>query len=535
MMLKIWEEKKVLSHNKLDIIAWYLYLRSGYLGKKENNIFCSSNWARDVIKQITNIFSSDIYDLYKIDDKKLNFYKEVNNFLTSHKYQNFDEKFDIYTKSIDSDPPLPFKYVPIELDIAKALYLKSNITISDGWDEQDFLPKLSENDLFRNGISQIIIDELIREYICLDESIYAAVSGDGNPDIMQEISLKLGRFAEIICMKTMSVTDAGKKQWVRLQYAHESHWDERNMHAYMNRSGIGPKIPGSSVGVIFFQKKNKDHNIRDLKEKFRDSLSLIGRSIEIFPHVHITDTHLEVKWVANAILNRNSTQWMNRACDNYPKKFSILIQEYVKEMSLRNDASDFCLDTGGVLALHGIRDTGDIDYISIGDSEKPIVNDRIEKHNSQYEEYSKSVKEIIENPQYHFYYKNIKSSTISEVLLFKKYREKVFNSSPSIKKDREDILMIEKYLSEDTKSQVPKNEEKIKYKKKKEKDLKPNTVLRKISLILFSFIIFSMKIFKFLLKKILPFKITLKLSKMKKFLFQKRKLRLRKRILNTLG
>ena len=38
--------------------------------------------------------------------------------------------------------------------------------------------------------------------ICLDESIYAAISGDGNSDIMQEISLRLGQFSEIICMRT---------------------------------------------------------------------------------------------------------------------------------------------------------------------------------------------------------------------------------------------------------------------------------------------------------------------------------------------
>ena len=535
MMLKIWEEKKVLSHNKLDIIAWYLYLRSGYLAKKENNIFSPSHWARDVIKQITNVFLSDISDVYKIDDKKLNFYKEVNDYITSHNYLKFDEKFDLYTKSIDSDFPFPSKYVPIELDIAKALYLKSNITISDGWEEKDFLPKLGENDLLRNGISQIIIDELLRQYICLDKSIYAAVSCDGDADVMQKVCSELGQVAEIICKRTISVTEAGKRQWIRLQYAHESHWDERKMDVYMNHPYHGVRIPGSSIGVIFFQKKYIDHNVRDLKEQIRESLSLPDRSVEIFPHVHVTDTHLEAKWVANAILNRNSTQWINRACDDYPKKFSILIQEYSKEMSLRNDASDFCLDTGGVMALHGVRDTRDIDYISIGDSEKPIVNDRIEKHNSQYEGYSKSVREIIENPHYHFYYKNIKSSTIKEVLSFKSYRKQVFKSSPSAKKDKEDILMIEKYLSNQTKSQKPNNKDKIKYKKKKEKSLKPNTVLRKISLILFSFTIFSMKTFKFLLKKILPFKITLKLSKMKKSLRQKWKLRLRRRILNTLG
>ena len=161
MKLEIWEEKKVLSYNKLDIIAWYLYLRSGYLSKKENDFFSASIWARDIIRQITNAFLSDISDLYEIGDKKLNFYKEVNDYITSHDYKGFEEKLDVYTKSINSDSSLPFKYVPIELDIAKALYLKSNITISDGWDEKAFLPKFGENDLLRNGINQIISTNLL--------------------------------------------------------------------------------------------------------------------------------------------------------------------------------------------------------------------------------------------------------------------------------------------------------------------------------------------------------------------------------------
>ena len=35
------------------------------------------------------------------------------------------------------------------------------------------------------------------------------------------------------------------------------------------------------------------------------------------------------------------------------------------------------------------KDTSDLDYISIGDSEKPIVNSHIDSHNTQYKNYKK--------------------------------------------------------------------------------------------------------------------------------------------------
>ena len=199
------------------------------------------------------------------------------------------------------------------------------------------------------------------------------------------------------------------------------------MSTYMNHPTHGVRISGNSVGIIFFKKKNKNHNIRDIKEEMRSLLSLRPSLIhkEIFPHVHFPDTYKEVKWLANAVFNQNSQDWMNRACDVYPEKFSILIDEYNKEMAIRDDQSNFCLDTGAVMALNGIRDTEDIDYISIGDSEKPIVNNRMERHNSQYKEYNKSVREIIENPSCLFLYKNIKVSTLEEVFAYKEYRSEI--------------------------------------------------------------------------------------------------------------
>ena len=407
--------------------------------------FSCSNWARQIIREITEAFLSDIFISNEIDKKTLDFYKEIKIYFDSDDFSIFEKKFQNHL----NEDNLAFKYIPIELDIAIQMHLNNNNNFAPISESHNSLFKCSNYELSNAGVSSKVVDELMREYIHLDNSIYAAISGDGSSQVMKELSMKLESIAEIVCEKSISVTEAGKRQWVRLQYAHESHWDENNMTTYMNHPFHGERISGNSIGVVFFRKNNINHNIRDIKEDIRNKLNLSPflKQEETFPHVHFPDTHKEVKWVANAVFNKNSQEWMNRACDVYPKKFSILIDEYNKEMNIRDDYSNFSLDTGAVLALNGIRDTHDIDYICVGDSEKPIVNERIENHNSQYKEYNKSVREIIENPSYHCIYKNIKSSTLQEVLAFKDYRANAYQQSPSSKKDREDVLLIKKYLN----------------------------------------------------------------------------------------
>lgn len=516
-----------------------MFLRSGYSHKISDDLFCSSSWARNLIKQISNSVQSDISKYNNIDNRKILFYKDIDNQLSSSNYQDLDKKFDIYIQQNDSNSSLPFEYVPIELVIAKKLHLKETIINNSIFKDESLLPICNENNLSTNQIDKEIIDELLRNYIFLDESVYAAVSGDGSPSIMQEICSKLEHLSDIVCIRTMHVTEAGKRQWVRLQYAHESHWDERRMNVYMNHPYHGIRIPGSSIGVIFFQKKNADINIRDLKKNLRESLVSPDKEMNIFPHVHIADTHLEAKWIANSILNKNSRDWINKSCEVYPKNFSIIIQEYQKEMSLRNDGENYCLDTGSVMSLHGIRDTSDIDYISIGRSEKPIVNGTMEQHSEQYKGYHHSINELVENPIYHFYYKNIKTLTISQVLDFKKYREKKYKQAPSSKKDRNDIKMIENYLVKIEKIMSSKENKGIKSQSSSGQLSKPLLIIKKTYLLLVYFPNQIVKIFKKILRKILPSRfisiLELILEYYRNITVKKRFTRLKKKIPNTLG
>ena len=197
--------------------------------------------------------------------------------------------------------------------------------------------------------------------------------------------------------------------------------------------------------------------------------------------------------------------WTFSITYSYEKKsLQQIIQEYKKEMSVRNDEENFCLDTGSVMSLHGIRDTNDIDYISIGRSEKPIVNSTMEQHSEQYKGYHHSINELVENPIYHFYYKNIKSLTISQVLDFKKYRAKKYQKAPSAIKDRNDAKMIEDYLINSENIISSKKNIGIKSQSSSGQISKSSLIIKKMYFLLVYFPNSIMKIFKRILRKISP-------------------------------
>jgi hypothetical protein len=441
----------MLSHNNLDVIAWYIFIRSGFIESIEHDTFDTSEWARSVIHNFTKMFVSDSFNLRESDIDRYGFYSEICKILESGNFHDLDNY--IYS-CIKRNVKSTSDNIPSELKIAIELYENNGNLCPHMIRPNKKLLKCGLQELMDTNMDTVIIDELMREYINLDESVYAAVSGDGCEIVMQELATALMDFFEIIHMASVPVTETGKRQWVRLQYAHESHWDENNMLSYMHHKAHGVRIPGSSIGVIFVKKKKIYRNIRVLKEEVRSALKSNTKfnNKGIDPHIHFPDTNLEVKWIANTVLNRNSIEWINNTCDIHPKYFSVLIQEYKKEMLLRKDNTNFCLDTGAVMAFYGVRDTNDIDFISIGNSEKAIVNERLESHNSQYNGYSIAVREIIENPKYHFHYKHIKSSTLCTVKSFKKYRSEISPGSINSIKDLTDVKKIEEFLKNNTKS-----------------------------------------------------------------------------------
>ena len=92
----------------------------------------------------------------------------------------------------------------------------------------------------------------------------------------ERIKTEITRYSEIFFERRIHVDQNGKKQWVRLQYAHESHWDERNIDHYMNHPFHGKRIPGSSIGLVFF-KKNKHVILKPIHSFSGNDIHLLNK------------------------------------------------------------------------------------------------------------------------------------------------------------------------------------------------------------------------------------------------------------------
>ena len=85
---------------KLIIIAWYIFLRSGYIQKDESGTFTTSYWAKTVLFNVTKFLL--IYDgmNFKLNREEKKIYTSINNYYLEESYDKLDYMFDKYMNEI---------------------------------------------------------------------------------------------------------------------------------------------------------------------------------------------------------------------------------------------------------------------------------------------------------------------------------------------------------------------------------------------------------------------------------------------------
>ncbi len=429
--IKVQNPLYALAPHRLDVIAWYLYLRS----KVDSQ---DSPWDELLLHNVLRAKSlaskgtgfNDFYSIF-LNDKD-----QTNDILASLLKPVYE--LDI------SKGVLKNRIVPPDIETAVALLYGFPVETSR-LDSKNFAA-CGKTDLLEGGIQSIFLEHLIFEYIRLDQNVYAVCSFSADDDTMGDLLGILDRLSHVIWSCHLRLNNSGKKSFVRLLYAHESWWDERRIHSFTQRVA-----EDRGVAVVFIKDTQK-RGPRWIKETIRNEMyalhaARISPHTPKVPHIHLTDTHTEAIWVAGSMLNENARAFLNSAPISFPPRFSHLIREYQIEMSARDNPYAFCLDTGAVMAMYGIRDCNDLDYIFIRPNNKPIVNPNFECHNSQYEGFPLSVDELVSNPRFHFIYKNIKALTLDHVLSFKKTRRSV--------KDVGDSLLIESCIVKARHDRIP--------------------------------------------------------------------------------
>jgi len=163
------------------------------------------------------------------------------------------------------------------------------------------------------------------------------------------------------------------------------------------------------VRVIAFQADNLD-SVFSVKDDIR-SLFKVGKH-----SVHITDSKEEAVRSARIMFNDNSIHFLNYAKPNKYISAHKNIQEY-KNFLRKNGliVDEAVLDGGMVLSVYGLRESNDIDYLSLNNSKILYPNENIDNHEEQLAFHSEEKKELIFNPKFYFYFNDIKLISFSQL------------------------------------------------------------------------------------------------------------------------
>jgi FkbM family methyltransferase len=156
-------------------------------------------------------------------------------------------------------------------------------------------------------------------------------------------------------------------------------------------------------------------NIVEAKQELRH---LIGEGDHSL-HTSVNDE--EKIQIMRLFLNNNTLHWVNNARPYYPKYFINLLNDYHQS---GGNSLNACLTGSAVYAAYGIRDVGDLDYITA----RPLMPFVGGQANDEYlapflRRLGLDVRDILEDPRYHFHYFGYKVMTVRLCLRFKMGRK----------------------------------------------------------------------------------------------------------------
>lgn len=256
---------------------------------------------------------------------------------------------------------------------------------------------------------------------------------------LEEVIKYIKKYGIISYDKSISLNRNGLFNLVRQLYKGEK-WGgsaSNNYSGFKNKTDLCFKEGNLTRIFLVDFYENIEKSAVQCKKSIRSLFNIGNHSI------HITDKADETIRIGQIVLNKNSIHFLNYSnIDSNYERFNKLLFEYKKLVESKNDAEEYCVSGSSVLALYGLRDAYDLDYLHDGSSLES-KNKFISSHNY----YSKNnyiihKDDILFNPDNHFYYDGIKFASLDVILGIKEKRKE--------KKDLIDIALIKK-LSEKNK------------------------------------------------------------------------------------
>lgn len=404
------DPENLLTPYRFDVVAKYIYA-----WHKEHDV------AFDFAK-----------NLYLDHLKVWNAFQERNNGKTKPKdfLYSFDSTIDsVKQHGFDADTsviPVGEHMVAINGGhrVAAALCFNTPVTVA----KANTLEPVYDYKMFeKKGLSRTYLDYMALQYCRLKPNSFLAVVFPIVYDKLDTVRDILGAHGVVFYEKQVALTRTGVHNLV-LQMYKDASWindgvgaAKHSFHRYV--ADLPVTIVGIEAGDVV--------HMKEAKKKIR-SLFSHGN----YP-IHITDTQEESVRLAEQLFNENSVHLLNVRTGKNDTVFRKLFPMYKQMISDSKYNKDrFCIDSGAVLSLYGLRETRDIDYLSL-DNVKSSIN-KIEDHKVSLHLYEKNIDELLFDPFYHLYHDGYKAVSLSILKKMKKRRGE--------KKDQRDVHLIDSIL-----------------------------------------------------------------------------------------
>lgn len=386
--------RALLSPDRLDVLARYIFV-------KQRNLGWGVGWGTSVYRHYLETCNADFID----GDKTKNSFSD---YLRS--FSRLSDNVALEGWNLDKGllPHVDGAVVDGAHRLSVALYHDETVEAVQLTGRKQIHSAAA---LLEIGISPVIVEQLVNEFIALDEDTFAAILFPSRFTLQENAVNRIGELAKVIYTKDVALTDQGRRNVIELLYGHEPWWKTDLLDEFVNL-----RFPqGGSITAVFF-KTNSGQTSRTVKEHAR----------EVFPaihFVHANDTHLETRWIADSLLNPNGIQYLNLRPTIQPPHFRELLNEFQSRLAKDKAPENYCIDSSAVMAAFGIRDCRDLDYIT-PEVRTPKLDDdsRISWHNEEYLKFPIPVDELVANPAHHFVYKGIKFMALDTVMFFKRHR-----------------------------------------------------------------------------------------------------------------
>ncbi len=407
----------LLTSARFDVMAKYLYAKQRQYGG-------AGAWAthiyREHLKAFCDFKEGDGSGKTSFDDYVANFIRLLDGFAAN----GFDADNSL----------LPVGRDNVMIDgahrLAAALYYGSTVECVCF----DVTPDRYDYRYFRQrGMDPDVCDAMALEYCRLSHRVKVAVVFPVAGLKLEHIIDLLGGQDCIVYAKDVVVSRLGRANLIRLLYAGE-HWvaDGRSETRGLRDHVENRFREESPVRFLFFECVDADQ-ARAAKEKIR-KLTDAGNY-----GIHVNDSHRETLRIAETVLNRNSIHWLNHRQIARTRVFDRLFATFrgrlLSEAGLREVV---CVDSSSVLAVYGLRDVNDLDYLCLPSVNLEFHGDEIRCHNEENHYYNDSIEDIISDPRLHFYYEGIKFASLDVARRMKETRRE--------QKDRLDIDRIDALL-----------------------------------------------------------------------------------------